>query len=638
LASSARGPGLTECRSILGELDLPARVPWTHRDATYRGEELLARDAVNRYLDAAVGDPDPSRLYERADDVKRAQDMLEKGSQRVSLEELGPAIGAPHLGKLAASIGDRLTLMDRAESFGLWDIRVEVLEASFLEADFDEVDHIAHRFADWDPRDADLRTEVGATLCLTDPRAGLAMLDRIPADRADKRYANIQRNYGEVLAVTRACAHKLGEAPPPAPSEGSAGVADADVVRLAATIRLASSDGERNEAIERSIGKLEASSLDDDAPGARAALLAGVLTLRGEITPALALNLVAPRTESGEGPLAPRGLTVSRILGERAGLHAYAPADWYEIAASRLEALAPRADGDEASKALMTASAALSHHAAIERALAGETALAEADARLGAAKNGLDPRATALSVASAVYVSGDALGARHILGAAPAAGGERRSADDDAVEVAFFALAAMTAASTGDRDAAARIAALLEPRAAALGASRLAVEGRWVALAFGDASSSAAPPTSFPWAGMADAHPRYAEHGALAVDESTRALRAALGASPEARRRFRYAWMDHRGDVPDLASPAMVVAGRLLDEGSSGAATETWLDALTAIDARRMRLRAYAFYRMEAARMRGDTTFGDVWAARLDVLRKLASDHEDAEIARFLRL
>lgn len=669
-ASSERGPVLPECKSLLGELSIPAKAPWTHHDATYRGEELLARDAVNRYLDAAVGSPDPTQLALRADDVKRAEEMVENGSQRVSLEELGPAIGAPHLGKLASSIGDRGTLIDRADTFGFWNLRVDVLEAAFLEADFDEVDEIAHRFADWDPRDADLRTAVGATLCFTDPRAGLAMLDRVPDDRAAKRYANIQRDYGEVLIVQRACAHKLGEAPPVPPPEGSAGEADADVARLAATVRLARTERERGEAIERSVGKLQSGSLDDEAPGARAALLAGVLTFRPELPAALALNLVAPRTEGEEPELAPTSLTVSRILGEHAGLHAYAPAEWHEIAASRLEslagnvtetALAPTTSASSTSansaigasatgaKKLLRASGAMSTAAAIERALAGEPALAEAAARAGATKNDLSPRAAAVSIASAVYVAGDALGARRILESAPATPA-KPTADDARVELEFLTLLALVSASSGDRDAAAKLATELETRAAKLTPARSAIEARWVGLAFSDAARSSAPasaPTAtsrterqaagFPWTGMAEPHPRVREHGAVALEGTISALREALEASPEGRRAFRYAWMDHRGDLPDLATPAMIVATRLLDLEASGAAAETWLDALTTIDARRMRLRAYAFYRMEAARMRGDAVYADLWTERLRVLRRLASDPDDAEIARFLR-
>jgi hypothetical protein len=626
-----RGPAMPQCRSLLPEFDFPAQFSWTHHDATYRAEELLARDAMDRYVDAAVGDPDPAHLAARADDVKRAQEVVEKGSQRISLEELGPAVGSPHLGKLAASIGDRPTLLDRAETFGLWNLRVDTLDAAFLEADFDEVDHLAHRFADWDPRDADLRTNVGAALCFTDPRAGLGMLERVPTDRADHRYANIQRNFGEMLAVMRACAHKLGEAPPSPPIATGAGEADADETTTIAAIRFARTELERDEAVERAVGRLQTTPSEGALPGGRVALLAAVLVFRKELEPALARNLAMPRTDGGEAPLGPRGLVVGRILGEGPGLHPQAPAVWLEQGAARLEALAKRAESPEAKRDLEDAAGALWTDAAIERALAGQPDLAEHAARLAAERRGLEPRAAALSIASAVYVAGDVDRADKLLSDAPA------KSESAAVELGSLSLATQLRASLGDREGAHALAAKLEAKLDPSDTSDLAVEARWVALAFGAAPPTDSAPAAVPWTGMADSSARYHEHGHAALAQSFDAFRRALGAPPEQRRAFRYAWMDARGDLPTQLAPALVVAGRMLDDGASGGATETWLDALGAIDLGRMRLRAYAFHRMAAARMRGDDAYAEIWSERLDVLRRLASDEDDAEIARFLR-
>ncbi len=624
-----RGAELPGCRRLLPEFDFPAQFSWTHHDATYRAEELLARDAMDRYVDAAVGDPSPESLAARAVEVKRAQEIVEKGSQRLRLEELGPAVGAPHLGKLAASIGDRTTLIDRIETFGHWNLRVDALDAALLEADFDEVDHLAHRLADWDPRDADLRTNVGAALCITDPRAGLALLERVPNDRADHRYANIQRNYGEVLAVTRACAHKLGEAPPASPMATGAGEADAEETRTLAAIRFARTEELRDEAVEQAIGRLQTSPSEGALPGGRAALLAAVLFFKSAIEPELARSLATSRTD--EPPLAPRGLVVRRILGEGPGLHPYAPVAWLEAGGTRLEGLAKKAGTPEVARDLEDAAGALWTHAAIERALSGQSEAAEHAARSGAALRGLGPRAAALSIASALFVAGDTVRAEKILVEAPP------KTDDDPVELGILTLLAELRATAGDHAGAALLAARLEAAIAPSDASDVAVDARWVALALGDAPPTADAPTAVPWTGMGDTEARYRDHGGLALKGAFGAFRRALGAPPEHRRAFRYAWMDARGDLPTSLAPALVVGARLLDEGATPAAVETWLDALSAIDVRRLRLRAYAFHRMIAARMRGDDAFAEIWSERLDVLRTLASDEHDAEIARFLR-
>jgi hypothetical protein len=65
---------------------------------------------------------------------------------------------------------------------------------------------------------------------------------------------------------------------------------------------------------------------------------------------------------------------------------------------------------------------------------------------------------------------------------------------------------------------------------------------------------------------------------------------------------------------------------------------ETWLDTASAIDARRLRMRSYVWARAEAARIRGDDVHAELWRERLAKLRELATSHETAEMAGFLRL
>ena len=62
------------------------------------------------------------------------------------------------------------------------------------------------------------------------------------------------------------------------------------------------------------------------------------------------------------------------------------------------------------------------------------------------------------------------------------------------------------------------------------------------------------------------------------------------------------------------------------------------LDALTTIDSRRIRIRSYAFMRMEAAALRGDIESEALWRERLSVSRRVANHPDDLEVARLLRL
>ena len=84
-ANAARGPRMPECSYIVRDFDYPTGFSYTRHDATYRAEELLARVAVNRYMDAAVGSPDRLQLTRGAGYVRGAQEMMENGSRRMSL-------------------------------------------------------------------------------------------------------------------------------------------------------------------------------------------------------------------------------------------------------------------------------------------------------------------------------------------------------------------------------------------------------------------------------------------------------------------------------------------------------------------------------------------------------------------------
>lgn len=646
-ARAPRGAALPDCSHLIDDFELSSDVSYTRHDATYRAEELYARIAMDRYIDAAVGAPDPERLHRASFGVARAQDVVENGSQRISFEDLGRIAGAPHLGKLSASLGDRTALLRQPERTGLWWVRVIVLEYALLEADLDLAGDIAERYADWGPHDADLRTAVGAVLCMTNPRRGLDLLERVPQDRADKRYANIQRNYGEVVALQDACAAKLGQDPPPLPPSAGAGEADAIETRLTSALRLSARKhrgatpddpqaDERELLVTRAIDRLQgegAGGVSPTALFARAMLLASVLDGGGELDAGVAANLVSPRAP--EGPLGPRALSLSFLLGEPPGLAPRATAGALEHAADFLQAVAPRAAAAEQGKQLREAAAMMRTHAAASRARSGavEDAVRLAD---GAAREaGLGAREAALSVASAAYVAGDpALALARLRSAS-----EAPSSDEPpALTVGFASVDALLRAATSDLDGAKRVAATLPALAEAAKGTQAAFEAQWVALALSEIEPSTTAPPSLAWLGSSDTLGRYLEVAEPAQARTFSAWRAALGASSEQRRAFRYELFEHRGDAPAFILPFLVASARLLDDDTSSLGVETWLDTASAIDGRRLRLRSYAWARAEAARIRGDEIHARVWSERLARLRELAEDAENAEMALFLRL
>ena len=238
------------CPAAEASLARLAHVPWVRRPATYRYEELRARLAVVAYERATVDAPDAAARARAAQLLLAHEAIVEEGSKRLTLEELGDPVHAPSVGALAALRGDRATLLDRWNNVGLWTVRVAALRAALLEADLQRVDAMAARYAEFDPRDADLRTAVGAALCLgDDPGRGLEMLARVPTDRASARHAAIARNWGEVRAVQEACADLASIEPPPMPLDGSAGVADAVEARAVLAMRLAQGPVEKADAL-----------------------------------------------------------------------------------------------------------------------------------------------------------------------------------------------------------------------------------------------------------------------------------------------------------------------------------------------------------------------------------------------------
>jgi hypothetical protein len=633
---TARGPELRDCRPILRDLAWPATITATEHDATYRIEELRGRVAMNRYIDAQVGHPDPEARAEHALLVRDAQEMMDAGSRRVALEELGPAVVSPHMGKLAALFGDRLTLVEHFEYYGLWHTRKDALEAAIVLADWDEVDHIAHQLAEWQVREADLRSATGAALCITNPSEGLAVLSAIPEVRAEKRYANIQRDYGEVFAAARACAAKAMLPPPERPTKYSAGVLDALAQNALTDLRLGSELADREEALRDARGLL--SGTEPLPPRGRALLLAAVLAL-GSTPPSYEDLLAWSTASSGEPALAPSLLRVGALLAEGPGLNPVAPTEWLHRASTSLEARAEKETVPERVKKLRELAGSLAIHAALDHARDGHVRESEEAAVRAATLLGSTPVGRALSIASAVYVAGDPKRALGLLDAAPVA-----DEKDTRVADAARALHALLLARTGDAARASELAASLplpDPRGAV---DELAVEAAWVRLALAPESARGVstlfgvPDGDLTWQGMTDSERRYLTIGAPFVRAQIASFAEALAASPEERRAYRYRLLALRGDMLALGIPLMLAADRLLGAEYDGPAHEVWLDALTTIDSRRIRIRSYAFMRMEAAAIRGDVESEALWRERLSVSRRVASNPDDLEAARLLRL
>ncbi|WP_438019665.1 hypothetical protein WMF18_11585 [Sorangium sp. So ce315] len=679
-----RGPALPDCRPGIRWFALPSRLPWTRAAASAHAEELGARAAVAGYIDAAVGRPERAALAEATGAVATAEATVAAGSGRVTLDALGPACGAPRLGREAARLGDRRTLLEQPDRWADWHVRVHALRAALAEGDLQRAIAIAMGYAAMDPRDEDLRTTIGAILCLGDgaeAKRGVELLTLNQNDRASKRHAGMARNWGEIRAVLVACAARAGVEPPPTPESPGAGVADAVEARLAQRARLAGAGEGAAEAKLRAARAIRdlLGSAAALAPGARRDLLAVVLAVDDTIDAAEAAALALPEAD-GDEPAAGEGGAASDAAsaapaGAAAALRAGSPLaiDWLPerglarpVVAGSLRARAAAraaelAAGPQLSPperdALRAAAGALALDAARELALEGDAPAAiDALDRLGSLAPELAPEpARALARSSAWRLAGDRERAlapieRVDLAAAP-----------PSLRAAVLLQRAELLASLGRRLDAARAAVLADEEAAeradvAVGAAAVRADldlldarARWTRLALARAPDAAplrqgSPPArlpadlsaAWPWVGFARPDAPWARADQPAFSRALASWSAARDAPPTTRRALRYAALRRRGDAPPALVPYAALAAQLLGDGEGDA--EVWLDAFLALDAGRFSLRHHAFARAEAARWRGDDSSAAAWQRRYDALRAVAADPARAEIARYLGL
>lgn len=638
-----RGPRLPDCSAGIPRLSKLASYPFMRHEATYRAEELWARIMVSEYENACVGNPDPRVRADTSKFVDDAQTVVERGSQRIQLDDLGPVVSAPHLGKMASSFGDRRTLIEHFDWWANWSVRVHAIQAAFIEGDVSKASEIARRYVDWDPRDPDLRTTMGAALCLgPDPGKGLELLTRVPGDRSDKRYAAIARNYGEVLAVMEACAKKAGTDMPAPPTVTHAGIADVLEARLVEDIRLGKLPALVHEAADKAITELdEERGLDATAPPFARAFLLGAIAAyddrfgveKGPLDGAAVAKLSTPADR--EGPLAPRlSLSLRDVVVEPPGLRPVLSADALARASAKLEALAGHVTpsegaGSDPREAIRRMASALALHAAIASSRAGDVDAALAHLDEAQRISPAPVRRAALSAATLAYVGGDSKRALDRL-----VGPE---GDEPAVEAGCALVSSLAHASRAERAAARSDLARALTLAEKADDPALTLDARFLELAFSDPVPGGAPPAPV-YMGMADPISRWEKGGDAAISRNLDAWKAAFGAPDDDRRAFRYAVMRVRGDAPSFAVPYFVAGSRLLGGDPRSPGMEVWLDALTADDAPRMPLAMYAWSRLEAARIRGDAAAAEVWQKRVNGVRAAKSADADLEIARFLGL
>lgn len=670
-----RGPETPPCGEALKSLRIPARFPWTTNRARFRIEEIGARIAHYEYVEAAVGKPSHEALTRGAEAIEHQTMVVQNGTTRPTLKDLGTSVGAPDLGREADEMGDRQTLLERGEQWFNWRVRLSTMRAALLAGDLEKTKSLAKRYAVDDPRDPDIRSAVAAVLCMgPDPKKGAEMLVFMQDDRASRKYEGMTRDYGEVRALLTACLALRNLPPPPLPTNTNAGSADATEQRALLRLRLA---GTPAGDVSKTAAQSTITRLLDGGPrnpGARLALLAALLATGSDHDPEKIIGYSKPKFD--EGPLVPSTLQTAlewvndhRAAPGDAEPPAILPGSTYIVAAHTVEELVaklsePLANAankagtkDASAKDIATAAmdkawqrAALTGlrgallfeaAAALTRDGQAEEALKAVDAAVEISK--MSPHARNLLRSNVYWLSGDR---------------------EKALQALELDLAIMHGADVAEKQRIAALSIQESELAMSLGktdvakqaaerAMNLATEGNnptflaralWMRAALGELKAPVPEvdlfrlPLPFPSAGFANpldpwrAGDRNKRRALL--DDVLAPWIGLSEADPNIRRAGRWAAIKSRGDAPPWLSVHLLLASRLLkaDEGDM----EVFFDALIALDQRRYSLRAYAFARAEAARMRGDMATAAKWDERFRTLCKLAAEVPHYEFTRHL--
>lgn len=606
---------------------LPARAPWTRRPAEQSSEELSARMAMARYVDAAVGTPDATALADRFAATRQAWFVVVNGTARLRFDALGPSHPAPEPGVLAFETGDRRTLTEQGLRWTQWYTSSRAMEATLLEGNIDRGVRLAEHYAG--RPNSDLRVDVAALSCIGgDFERGRQPLLEVERDRAQEKSANFSRNFGGARVVVEGCALLERSVPNALPSYGNAGAFDHRAQYLALALRAAE---RRHEcSLSQTDGDSDAVSacMAHEAVGATARTIVERLQTQAPLryrlaqfamvhglveSAAQARTLVEPRDAE---PLLDSPLAIDDWIARRSEQAPFVEPRVALGAARKLSSWVADAPTDDL---LVKAATVLFVDAAasqIGRGLSGDAALSEAS-------RGLSDTDGRLLRSTALHLRGKT--AEAIAQLEPVVGRDPSRATSRALAQRALLRA----------DGAAVTLALEHARAAddAPTIEKL----RWLALALDleptgadEARYAAHPPARVDVLGPFTAPSEARRHD---VDRALGRWRHWLAHEAE-RRAIRYLAFRHRGDMPAAHAAYLHLGARLLEQGD----VEVWLDAFGALDARRMSLRAYAFARAEAARLRADEDARTLWAERYRKLSKLVHDPDAAELYQTLRL
>lgn len=633
-----RGPALPACDELAGWLRLPQRVPWTARDANMVREELSARMAIARYVDAAVGLPDRRALAEQREAVRESAEAVRNGTGLLRLAQLGPPVARPDLGDLAFQVGDADGLDRYAFDWTQWFTSAQAIEGALLRGQLARAVRLAQHYGG--RPDHDLRTRVAALLCAgEDHLRGFEEVESVEDARADKRNANYARDFGSARVLVEACSARLGVPPPAVPPYGSAG--DWDHRERLAVLRVRIARQQAGCGHGRPVERCASSERLSDAVSD---VLDQLTTMRPLAYRAEMLGAVAPflrdaplaeqlaRPNRDEPPSATRiPLSVVRLVERGKPDVPFLTAAERDQAVGKLLELAPGSPGVRGAAALLLAQAAVAH------AVLGDQEHAVA-AAVRAAELGLDDVLSKALLVSSVQVLGgdDAAAEQTMRDALPAT-----DAPDPKLAALLLQLAELEAASAKRGDA---LALARRARSVARAADHAALQERagWDELALESldrvaaarSGSGAGSRDLLPFVGPEE--PTIAPELRMAtVDRLLDVWRAWLGDGPEARRAHRYQAFRQRGDETYALTAQWTVAGGLLDQPAE---VEVWLDAYGSLAARHRGLRAYAWSRAQAARWRGDAQAAETWLHRFRAQQRWAHDSTHAELFQELGL
>lgn len=611
---------LPPCDAQVHRLEHLERLPFVGRPSVRAREEIVARMARWRYVDAAVGEPSREALTEAFADLRPAAQSIWDGSRRLRMDEVGPPVPVPEPGALAFSVGDRRTLDLRAFEWSQHYTETRAMEAALLEGRLDRAVRLAEHYQG--RPNTDLRVRVGALLCAGGQHdTGIEQVLEVETGRASHRTANFARNFGGVRVVHEACTHLAKLVPAPVPQYGDAGQFDHRERLAAMRMRhlrarhpacdLSDPLGCRDDGDTARVLDDARDILRADRPRRhRVALFA---TIAESIThPDVAAKLGMPRP--GEPALVDRIPFHPDQWLDQVADAPFVTAERYEAAGTHLAELdAP---------ALTRLVQVLWLRAAVGYAQRRD--LGAADRCLQRSK--LTGPELLVMRANAALVAGEPAEARgRLAGEAPRH------------PLLLLLRAALT---LPDVDVA---RAQLKEALAQAEDSRVVERIRWLLVSLGvptrgkrvvDPQDLDVPPR-YRFTGWRDGSVTEAVRSAN-LDDALAVWHTWL--SSDARRQMRYLAFAHRGDAPEGLTPLLHAGYGLSAPELTNEQIEIWLDALMAFDARRFSLRQVAFARWRAAQWRGDAEAAAVWLVRYQKLAELSQDPKLADLLRAVRI